>query len=361
MQLSPISNFTVQALESALHMPFNISKGSVEVVANVLLSCSDDAGRVGLGEAAPFPVLTGDTQEIALKAAADMANQLFGLQPAAALEKLHNELWPAFSFAPSARTGVEMALWDLYARQLGCPLAALWGRANLQSAHTDITLPCLPAEDVSRFWQHFSEHEFSYVKVKVGDGTLADDVARVQEVVRLAGTQMRISLDGNQGFHVDSAKRLVFELISRKIQPLFFEQPLPEDDFAGMSRLSETLPIPVCADETVKTMNDAVRVIHEKCAHMINLKFMKSGIRESLLIAEIARRSSIPLMIGGMVESEIGMTASLHAVCGTGNIQWCDLDTPFFLQKRITKTSPYHGRSAKLTLPVGHGLGLALV
>lgn len=360
MKLSPVVRFKVQPLESALHLPFNISKGAVETAANVLITLGDEAGEVGLGEAAPFPVLTGDTQEIVLSAAEEMCRQLNGLTPAAGLERLHNELWQSFSYAPSGRTGVEMALWDLHSRQMKCPLWMLWGRAGLKSAVTDITLPCLPASDVGRFWSHYHNHKFPYVKVKVGGGSLADDVDRVVELMNCAGQETQISLDGNQGFHVDSAKRLVFELKSRKIEPLFFEQPLPEDDFNGMARLTEVLPIPVCADETVKTLADAIKVIGEKCAHMINLKFMKSGIRESLLIAEVARRHQIPLMIGGMVESEIAMTASLHAVCGTGAIRWCDLDTPFFLQKRVTVTSPYHEQNAELRLPSSYGLGLTL-
>jgi L-alanine-DL-glutamate epimerase-like enolase superfamily enzyme len=360
MRLSPIVQFSVHPLESELHMPFNISKGAVASLANVVIHIADENNLFGLGEAAPFPVLTGDTQEIALSAAKEILEQLVHVSPAAGLEKLHNELWPMFGYAPSARTGVELALWDLYARQLNCPLWMLWGRAGLSSAATDITLPCLSPQDVERFWQQFSNHEFPYVKVKVGGGTVEDDVERVMTLMKCAGPSLRISLDGNQGFQVDSAKRLVFELLSRKIEPLFFEQPLPEDDFTGMTRLSETLSIPVCADETVKTVTDAMKVINEKCAQMINLKFMKSGVRESLLIAELARRCSIPLMIGGMVESEIAMTASLHAVCGTGAIAWCDLDTPFFLQSRVTTGSPYHQSHARLTLPAGTGLGLTL-
>lgn len=361
MKFAPLCRIHVQALESTLHMSFNISKGAVEKVENVLITCTDQNGQRGIGEAAPFPVLTGDTQEIALAAANEMSVELNNLTPAAALEKLHNQLWPIFSYAPSARTGIEIALWDLHARQLGCPLWMLWGRAGLSSATTDITLPCLAAQEVPRFWGHFSQHHFPYVKVKVGGGSLSDDVDRIVELMNCAGQHLRISLDGNQGFQVESAKRLVFELQARKIEPLFFEQPLPEDDFAGMARLSETLSIPVCADETVKTLADAMKVINEKCARMINLKFMKSGVRESLLIAEVARRNSIPLMIGGMVESEIAMTASLHAVCGTGAIQWCDLDTPFFLQRRVTQTSPYHQANAELKLPDGNGLGLDLI
>ncbi|NBX18453.1 MAG: dipeptide epimerase [Proteobacteria bacterium] len=360
MNLLPVSDSRVTALESPLHMPFSISKGAVETVQNVLIEFQDDSGATGIGEAAPFPVLTGDTQEIALKAARELASAVAGKTPASALELLHKNLWQEFNYSPTARTGIEMALWDLHARQLKCPLHMLWGRADVSHAETDITLPCLQASEVATFWRHFSDHRFPYVKVKVGGGSLSDDVERVEELLRCAGRGLRLSLDGNQGFQVESAKRLVFELLSRKIDILFFEQPLPEDDYAGMSRLTETLSIPVCADESVKTLSDALRVINEKCAQMINLKFMKSGVRESLLIAEVARRCSIQLMIGGMVESEIAMTASLHAVCGTGSIRWCDLDTPFFLQNRFTAQSPYHSKSAKLALPAGIGLGLNL-
>ncbi|MEN9528340.1 MAG: hypothetical protein RI932_213 [Pseudomonadota bacterium] len=350
----------VLRLESTLHLPFNISKGSVEKVENVLVTVADSAGNVGLGEAAPFPVLTGDTQDIALNAAQQILAELAALTPAVALEKLHNELWPAFRYAPSARTGVEIALWDIHAQQLNVPLWKLWGRAGLQAVETDITLPCLPPSEVRRFWNHFAHAQFPYVKVKVGDGSLQDDIERIITLRECASNTLKMSLDGNQGFGVESAKRLVAELMARQIEPLFFEQPLPEDDFSGMARLSETLPIPVCADESVKTVKDAIRLINDKCAHMINLKFMKSGVRESLLIAEISRRFGIPLMIGGMVESEIAMTASLHAVCGTGAIQWCDLDTPFFLQQRVTEASPYHNDNARLQIPSGTGLGLKL-
>lgn len=356
----PLVSYSVTVLECPLYLPFNISKGSIENLSNALVVFSDADNRKGLGEAAPFPVLTGDTQDIVLAAAREIASSLIGLTPAAALEKLHKELWPEFRYAPSACTGVEIALWDLLAQQMGCPLWMLWGRAGLKSVQTDITLPCLNPSETQLFWNQFSAARWPYVKVKVGGGTLSDDVERVMALLACAGKEMQISLDGNQGFAVESAKRLVAELLARNVHPLFFEQPLPEDDFAGMARLSETLSIPVCADESVKTLRDAMKIVNDRCAQMINLKFMKSGVRETLLIAAVAQRYEIPLMIGGMVETEIAMTASLHAVCGTGAIQWCDLDTPFFLRTRFTEKSPYHCGQAELQLPEGPGMGLKL-
>lgn len=360
MRSWPIDRVQVRPLGSTLHMPFHISQGSVETLENVLIVLHDAEGRVAFGEAAPFPVLTGDTQQTVLPACEQMLSALIGLSPAAALTHLHDELWLDFEKTPTARAGIELALWDLYARQLGVSLSSLWGRAALGKAETDITLPRLCADEVAPFYRHFASHRFPFIKVKVGGGALSEDLDRVMALVRCVGPSLRLSLDGNQGLSEQSAVTLCDELAKWNVTPLFFEQPLPHDDLVGMTRLSQRLAIPICADESVKTIFDAMTVMDRRAARMVNLKFMKSGVRESLLIAELARRTQTELMIGGMVESEIAMTASLHAVCGTGLIAVCDLDTPFFLHERFTVESPYHRQSAQLELPSGPGLGLVL-
>lgn len=356
----PLDSAWVSPLATTLHLPFHISQGSVERLENVLIVLRDSEGRVGIGEAAPFPVLTHDTQETVLPACRDIVDRLRGLHPSAALERLTRTMWPAFSQTPTALAGVEIALWDLHAKQLGLPLCALWGRAMQTQAETDITLPRLQESEVPRFYSQFADYQFPFFKVKVGGGSVDEDVARVMALYQAAGAKLRISLDGNQGLSESSTVLLCETLARYQIIPLFFEQPLPADDLDGMERLCHRLPIPVCADESVRTVDDAVEVLRRKAASMVNLKFMKSGVHNSLLIAELCRQKNVPLMIGGMVESEIAMTASLHAVCGTGLVSICDLDTPFFLTSRFTKMSPYHGRSATLHLPKGNGLGLVL-
>lgn len=356
----PLVAAQVGPLSTTLHLPFHISQGSVELLENVLIVLRDAAGTVGIGEAAPFPVLTHDTQQTVLPACRAICDALCGLTPAAALDRLVRELWPSFSQTPTALAGVELALWDLHAKQLGLPLAALWGRAFWSQAETDVTLPRLQASEVPLFFAQFSDHGFPFYKVKVGGGSVDEDVARVLALRDVAGPNLRISLDGNQGLSERSTIELCETLLRHQIVPLFFEQPLLADDLHGMARLARKLPIPICADESVQTVDDAIEVLRLSAAGMVNLKFMKSGVSQALLIAELCRRKNVPLMIGGMVESEIAMTAALHAVCGTGLISVCDLDTPFFLTSRFTKQSPYHGRSAVLQLPDGNGLGLTL-
>jgi L-Ala-D/L-Glu epimerase len=93
---------------------------------------------------------------------------------------------------------------------------------------------------------------------------------------------------------------------------------------------------------------------------MINLKIMKSGIFETLDLIDMATDSNIPMMIGGMLESDIAMTHSLQIACGTGGIKFFDLDTPFFFKTSPAISSPWTKKSNVLAKPTGPGLGIDL-
>ena len=105
---------------------------------------------------------------------------------------------------------------------------------------------------------------------------------------------------------------------------------------------------------------NAIRAVRDKTARIINLKIMKSGVREAQRIWSVARGGGVSLMIGGMLESEVAMGTSLQLAAGAGGIEFFDLDTPFFLQERTTKQSPWHAQSATLVTPftLGHGMEL---
>jgi L-alanine-DL-glutamate epimerase-like enolase superfamily enzyme len=344
-----------------LHTTFAIAQGALTAVDSVLCGLRDSSGRLGLGEAAPFPVLTHDDAARAERTIGRLVAALCGQRVTAALGTLYQDLWPqACTDSITGCVAVEMALLDLRAQELRVPLAALFGDARLPAAVTDITLPILAAAELPAFWHRFSSYGFPYVKIKVGSEPVDAAVDRVLSLLRLAAPGTQISLDGNQGCTPQGARQLLATLKRAGVEPLLFEQPLPAADLAGMAALSAEVSTPICADESVCTAADAVRVIEQRAARVINLKFMKSGIAESQRIAALARAAGLELMIGGMVESELAMTASLHFYCGSGAVKYCDLDTPLFFSAPITDASPYRAGSARLELPARPGIGLLL-
>lgn len=355
-----ITTVAVRARSLPVNVPFAISKETLTTADVILIALTDSDGHTGIGECAPFPTLTYDTAPVAEEVARSIVPALTGLTVDEAFARLAVARRDLAKRSVTALVGIETALWDLEARQLGRPLASLFGTAGLAAATTDVTLPIMPAAAVKGFWRAFRDHGFDVVKIKVSGNVSSDlDLVRALLAERPAGAAF--TLDGNQGYSLENAVRILEALARDGKAPQFFEQPLPEDDWAGLARLSAATPVPVCLDETVRSAADAERAANEKTARIINLKVMKSGLREVRRITEAAKKAGLELMIGGMLETEVTMTASLHFACGTGAVSYFDLDTPFFLTERVTATSPWHRASAQLALPSGHGLGLELL
>ncbi len=352
-----IAKSSAKQISRDIHVPFAIASETLMSANFVLVMIKDEDGLTGIGEASPFPTLTGDNVTGVLPVVNEILDQLTEMTPLSALRYLRTIREETFLTSPSAYVGVEMALWDLYAKQLDVPLAAIWGGRMVDKVVTDITLPIMDAQNVENFWQLYRNHGFEVLKIKVS-GNVDSDLDLVNAMMRLVPRSTQFTLDGNQGYRFDNARSLIHRLEGQDLRPLFFEQPLPADDWSGLKHLEEVSGIPVCLDETVITPEDAVRVVREKTASMINLKIMKSGIEETMRIISIARSAGIALMIGGMLESEIAMGASLQLACGFGSIQHFDLDTPFFLKEFICKDSPWHNRSAELFRPDAPGIGL---
>jgi L-alanine-DL-glutamate epimerase-like enolase superfamily enzyme len=324
-----------------------------------LIQITDDNGLTGIGEASPFPTLTGDNINGVLPVAEEILDHSKEMNALAALRYLRTIREETFMSSPSAYVGVEMALWDLYGKQLGVSLAGIWGGRMFDKVTTDITMPIMAPNMVADFWALYKDHAFEVIKIKVS-GHVSDDVDMIEALFKVVSRSTQVTLDGNQGYRLDNAKSLLSRLGELGTTPLFFEQPLPADDWEGLKALQDSTGIPVCLDETIMTPEDAIRVVREKTASMINLKIMKSGIEETSRIIAIARSAGIALMIGGMLESEIAMGCSLQLACGFGGIQHFDLDTPFFLKKFVCEDSPWHANSARLVRPAGAGLGLSL-
>jgi len=342
-------------------VPFRVAYGATTTAEPTIVELKLSDGTTALGEGSAMSSSTPAQRAALVKTTNDLAQSLVGKTVDDALKHLTPLTYEYIESAPTAFAACEIALFDLKARMSKCPLHKLFGNAGLAGVDTDITLPLLSEEETNSFWQRYAPYNFRILKIKV-KGDLDYDAAHVKRILMLAPAGTQYLIDGNQGFSCDRACALVDEL--KKLQlpkPLFFEQPLPKDAWHDLKALSQKLPIPLCLDETIATAADAERAVREKTSTMINLKVMKSGIRETQRIIDIAAKAGITMMIGGMVETEIAMSASLHMLCGTGAIRYADLDTPFFIRDRITKTSPWHKNQARLECSQTMGLGLELI
>ncbi len=137
--------------------------------------------------------------------------------------------------------------------------------------------------------------------------------------------------DGNQGFSREDCIRFVSGVKQFGGRLVLLEQPVVREDLEGLQAIRHLTGIPVAADESVRSLEDARRVVHLQAADYINIKIMKTGVLEARRIAAFALSAGLRLMIGGMLETRVAMGCSFGLVLGLGGFDVLDLDTPLLL------------------------------
>jgi L-alanine-DL-glutamate epimerase-like enolase superfamily enzyme len=260
---------------------------------------------------------------------------------------------------PAARCGLECAMVDALARSRGETLFHHWrslgGSPALCEHETDITLPILEETRIDELAAQWYARGFRVFKMKVGSDIDAD-VRRVEKRARIH-PDVQFILDANQGFDVPGARELMRALSALASRIRLIEQPVAREDLDGMAALRADGRIPIAADESVFTLEDARRVIAHGAADCINLKIMKAGLSETIAIARAAKAAGLSLMIGGMMESRLAMSFSWSLVLATGWIDHLDLDTPLLMAHDPVEGG-YAYRGPMLTLWDEPGVGI---
>ena len=84
---------------------------------------------------------------------------------------------------------------------------------------------------------------------------------------------------------------------------------------------------------------DAVRLMEEKGADLINIKLMKTGgIHEAVRICDAADQFGVKCMIGCMLESKVSVSAGVHLAAARSCVTMADLDGP-----SLCRIDPYEG------------------
>lgn len=324
---STIVEIRAEPWNIALTEPFGIATGAQHEAANVLVTVVLDDGTVGLGEAAPFPAVNGETQSDALSAIARAASATRGAD-ASRFRHLSAAIREATEASPSARAAIESAALDAVTRKGGMSLWRFFGGAE-ERLETDITIVTGDQEHAGRSAAVATERGFRTLKVKVGGGSLDLDVERILAIVA-AAPSARLILDANGAFSAEEAIELVERVGAERIA--LFEQPTGESDLEGMHTVRRRTRVLVAADESARSVEDVTRLAMERAADVVNVKITKTGLVEACDIIAAARGFSLDLMIGGMVETPLAMSVSACLSAGQGGFRFVDLDTPLFMK-----------------------------
>ncbi|TKS61558.1 MAG: dipeptide epimerase [Nitrospira sp.] len=325
-----IKHVTFWPIDIPITDPFVVATGARVVAENVFARITLIDGTCGYGEAAPFPEVGGEDRESCLNSLARLAHSLIG-QSVQDYRTLAHHMAELASTQPAARCGLETALLDAYCRTAQMPMWQLWGGADVRARETDITIPIATLDHTVTQARRWYEKGFRLFKMKVGKD-VASDIRRL-EAVHKALPNVAFIGDGNQGFSREDCLTFAKGVKQFGGVMVLLEQPVVRDDLDSMAAIRQETGIPVAADESVRSLDDARKVVERGAADYINIKIMKTGVLEAADIASFTLRSGLKLMIGGMVEARIAMGCSFSLVLGMKGFDVLDLDTPLLLSQ----------------------------
>jgi L-Ala-D/L-Glu epimerase len=277
---------------------FAIARHSSDETEVVRVEVEHD-GLVGHGESSPVD-FWGETIESALAFLEREAPAALGGVEPFALEAIEARLAerPGEQAAKAALSG---ALHDWVGKRVGQPVWRLLGLAPAGPA-TSYTIGIDTVEGTRD--RAGRARGFEHLKVKVGG---PDDLARL-EAVREAAPEARLRIDGNEGWTLDEARDALPLLVELGVE--LVEQPFAVADVDAYRALRELEPRPaVVIDEGCRDLGDVAGIA--AYADGINVKLAKAGgVREALRMVHAARALGLRVMLGCMVESQLGIAAA---------------------------------------------------
>lgn len=322
-----ITEVRLGTISVPLRVPFKTALRSVNSVEDIIVEIHTDTGAVGYGEAPPTGAVTGDTTGSILGALRDHIIKTIVGRDVDDFEDLMKALNSCIVKNYSAKAAVDMALWDLYGQLYSIPVYKLMGGSR-NKIITDITISVNDPEEMARDAINAIGRGYDTLKIKVGSNPDLD-VARLTAVRQAVGPNTCIRIDANQGWNPKQAVKLLNQMQDKGLDIEFVEQPVKAHDFEGLKYVTERSYVPVLADESVFSPEDAMKIMQMGAADLVNIKLMKcGGLYNALKIASAAEVYGVECMIGCMLEAKISVNAAVHLACAKQIITKIDLDGP---------------------------------
>ncbi len=254
-----------------------------------------------------------------------------------------------------AKATVENALVDLLALRKGVSVHELLGfPAKRIMSGLSIGLRDSPAELVAAV-EVAVDKRYHRVKMKVEKGRDIDYV----RAVRARFPDLPLMVDANGDYTLADAGHLQ-QLDEFGL--MMIEQPLSYADIYQHSHLQRQLKTPVCLDESILGLDDAVAAVELGACRVLNIKQGRvGGLVESVRIAGYASAHGIGVWSGGMDETGIGRAVNIHLQTAEGfSIPGDTSETANYFAEDIANPPVVLEPDGYIAIPPGPGLGISV-
>lgn len=350
------------------------SKMTTPIGHHAIVEVTTDEGVTGWGEApagstwgGPHMRYYGETPEtVEHIVGAFLQPAVSGLDPLD-IGEIHVRMDKAVKGHPYAKAAIDMACYDAAGKALGVPASSLLGGRLRDGIEVTHSLGIMELE------RCFDE---AVTAVAEGAKTLKcktgldpeRDVALVRGLRERLGAEVKIRVDGNEGYaSVTEAVRVTRR--QEEYDILLCEQPVA--GFTGLARVASRIESPVMADESAWTVHDILELDRLDAAECFSCYVTKpGGLFRARQQAEVAEQLGMVCDIGGSIETGIGNAANLALGAALPNAilpSVCPVSKPagadgpeiagiYYTDDLITE--PFRFEDGLVLAPEGPGLGI---
>jgi muconate cycloisomerase len=343
--------------------PHKLSFGSIQQQSYCIVRIELSDGAVGWGEAATIGGASWNEEspESILHAVKAYLTPAVLNQEAGGFESILQRMDTSCRGNYFAKSAVEMALIDAVARSQDLPAWQLLGG----KLHERIPLAWTLAtgdvgKDLEEAYRKLEERRHRIFKIKIGARSPQDDVALVTAIARELAGKARFTVDVNQAWDGNTARRYVPELADAGVD--LIEQPVAKWNIEGLASLiSMQMRTLIMADESVCTPQDALMLSKQNASQVFSLKVAKhGGLLRTRKVAAVAEAADIDWYGGTMLETSLGSAASAHVFSTLpGKHHGCELFGPQLLVDDIVE-KPMVVKDFDLHIPDGPGFGVTI-
>ncbi|MGC8596195.1 MAG: o-succinylbenzoate synthase [Candidatus Kryptoniota bacterium] len=281
--------------------PFVTSKRIFTEKRGLILSLISDAGLIANGDVAPLPDFGTESIEDDINVLKYLKNpiEFDATDPLNSIIKICRD----FQDYPALSSGIEQALINLTCGTLGTDLSNLLKRNANQTLLVNGLIDLISTMEAKDRALKLVNEGFETIKLKIGKDDFKEDFSCIKAVREAVGEDIKIRVDLNGKWSFDQAVQNL-KIISQ-FDLEYAEQPVSSID--ELIALSKEVSIPIAADESVRDIETARRILETSNVAVLVLKpTIIGGLLPSLEIADLAHRFGKEVVISSAFESSIG-------------------------------------------------------
>lgn len=350
-----ITHIVIREMQMKLKNPLTNSITTVNDKRFLIVEAHDQSGKIGYGESVAFsePWYTEETTETCLYMLKRFLIPLLQKHQPVHPQQLEG-IFTKIHRNHMAKSALECAIWDLYAKINHVSLGSLIGsRTNRVEAGISLGITKTPEKLLDRI-NHYVQLGYKRIKLKIQPGW----DYHILELVRERFPQIPLMVDANGAYSIDDFTHL--QSFS-KFQLDMFEQPFPVNELLDHQHLVNQLNIPICLDESIDSYLNAKLAITLQCTEIITLKIGRvGGISESLKIMSLCKNHDVPLWIGGMFETGIGRAFNVIVASAFHNALPGDIGESSHYWYEDLIHEPFVIENGYVQVPGGVGIGVTV-